>query len=210
MNRKGKAFFAFAKICAKKSLFFSEMLPLCCFFVSFVQKFAMSPQYQYFLALLYTDKDFRSAFLENPIATAAAYQVSEKNATFLAAELAEKIDFFASSLLHKKAGTLKKMLPIVVNALLFLEKKLPTDSSDFEGTIFSTSKSMFLGFFEIFYHQAPKDFTQTYTEEALAFLCFLEKKAKAAFEKVKNSDKYKEDFALFLALLRFEVQIKKL
>ncbi|WP_027002235.1 hypothetical protein [Hugenholtzia roseola] len=170
----------------------------------------MSPQYQYFLALLYTDKDFRATFLENPIQTAAAYQVSEQTATFLAAELAEKIDFFASSLLHKKAGTLKKMLPIVENAFSFLEKKVFATSSDFENTIFTAQKSAFFSFFELFYHQNPKDFTQTYTEEALAFLSFLEKKAKAEFQKVKNIEKYKDDFALFLALLRFEKQIKKL
>ncbi|HEX6278822.1 MAG TPA: hypothetical protein VFZ49_02285 [Pyrinomonadaceae bacterium] len=64
------------------------------------------------LARLYTDKDFRTNFLNDPAAFAAGLSINESEAETLATVAASEVRWFSESLVNKRLREVAKMLPM--------------------------------------------------------------------------------------------------
>lgn len=69
------------------------------------------PNYQHLLAKLYTDEVFRQNFLENPAQLGADFGIEPALAQKLANEHAPAIHLFSQSLIRKRMGIVRQLLP---------------------------------------------------------------------------------------------------
>jgi hypothetical protein len=73
--------------------------------------------YQYLLAKIYTDADFREKFFAEPVKIGAVFQLEPALAQELAQKHQEAIDFFSDTLLRKRLQAVRNLLPQTVQIL---------------------------------------------------------------------------------------------
>jgi hypothetical protein len=69
------------------------------------------------LAKLYTDPDFRSAFMADPVTIGSGVGLTKGEAEEIAVVSAEEIESFADSLIWKRLHEVRKLLPITARVL---------------------------------------------------------------------------------------------
>jgi hypothetical protein len=125
---------------------------------------------QNLLAKLYTDADFRLAFLSQPKKKGAAYDLSESEIGEIARIMPEELNFFAESLFWKRLREVEKFLPAT-------KKVLAED---------------FTGLFRVFSQNFNPQKVKKHFEDAHGFARFLQKqdisnlaRSAAKFERAK-------------------------
>ncbi len=146
---------------------------------------------QNLLAKLYTDAEFRRAFLSEPLRIGAENDLSRAEIEEIAAVMPEELEFFAESLFWKRLREVEKFLPLTRRAL----------GDDFTG--------VFREFSQNFNPQTVKK----HLEDALEFCRFLQ--TQNISEPAKNAAKYeraKHEFFAFekrLVVCRLDFDIVK-
>jgi len=130
---------------------------------------------QNLLAKLYTDAEFRRAFLSEPAKIGAQNNLSSDEIEEIAAVMPEELEFFAESLFWKRLREVEKFLPLTLRAL---------------GDDFS---SLFREFSQEYNPQSVKK----HLEDALEFCRFLE--SQNISEPAKNAAKYERSKHEFFA-----------
>lgn len=146
---------------------------------------------QNILAKLYTDADFRRAFLSEPAKIGAQNNLEDAEIAEIAAVMPEELEFFAESLFWKRLREVEKFLPLTRRAL----------------------GEAFTGSFREFSQKFNPQSVKKHLEDALEFCRFLQ--TENISEAAKNAAKFertKHEFFAFekrFAVCRLDFDIVK-
>lgn len=142
-------------------------------------------QQQDLLARLYTDAEFRRAFLSEPVKIGAENDLSETEIAEIAEIMPEELNFFAESLFRKRLREAEKFLPLTRSVLQDdFTKYFREFSQNFNPQTVKKHFEDALGFCDFLQkHQMPQGFVKDAAKFERAKLVFSSRMTNLCFEK---------------------------